>query len=138
MHGNTVAEEKVKHRVSGPARRVEKGRKVAKVGLEENGWSIKKKGFRPEHVTRCGRETWIICVVHIHNSVKWSKTCDELRSMCMNCLAQQVDIIYGDGHQELYFRTNKHQAERTDSKGNVHPEPLNGLVKLLLALEYQG
>ena len=40
-NGKTVAEERVKHRVGGPAKRTEKGRKVAKVALKENDGSIK-------------------------------------------------------------------------------------------------
>ena len=37
----TVAQEKVKHRVSGPAQRTGRGRKVAKVVLQESGGFIK-------------------------------------------------------------------------------------------------
>ena len=48
--------------------------------------------------------------------------------MCLTCLAQQVDIVCGDGNQAWYFRAKEHKKERTDTKGNVHPEPLNGLV----------
>jgi len=126
-NGKTVAEERVKHRVSGPARSTEKERTVAKVVIEEHGDSI-NKGYRPEHVTRCGRETWTICVVHIHNNVKWSKTCDELRSMYMTCLAQQVDIICGYANQAWASVQKTHKTDITYSKSNVHPEPLNGLV----------
>jgi hypothetical protein len=31
---------------------------------------IYQKGYRGEPVSRCGRETWNTCVVHVHNGVK--------------------------------------------------------------------
>ena len=41
-HGKTVAEERAKHRVSGPAKRTEKGKKCGKGVLKENGGVIKR------------------------------------------------------------------------------------------------
>ncbi len=62
-------------------------------------WRIYQRGYRGELVTRCGRKTWTICVVHIHNDVKWGKMCAELISMFLTCLALQVGIVCGDGNQ---------------------------------------
>ena len=51
-------------------------------------------------------------------------------------IAQQVDIICGDGNQAWYFRTKKtHKIERTDIKGNVILEPLIGLANTVARFE---
>ena len=55
--------------------------------------------------------------------------------MYMTCLCPQVDIVCGDGNQALYFRSNTHKAEQTDALGNLHPEPLNGLVNTVARFE---
>ena len=33
------------------------------------------------NVTRCGRETLKVCVVHVHNILKWDSACTELCRM---------------------------------------------------------
>ena len=53
----------------------------------------------------------------------------------MTCLSLQVDIVCGDGNQALYFRSNTHKTERTDPRGSLHPEPLNGLVNTVERFE---
>ena len=55
--------------------------------------------------------------------------------MYLTCLAQQVDIVCGDGHQAWYFRSENHKIETTDTKGNVHLDPLNGLVNTVARVE---
>ena len=46
-----------------------KGNKGNKGG-PKGQWRIYPKGYRGEPVTRCGRETWTVCIVHVHNGVK--------------------------------------------------------------------
>ena len=48
--------------------------------------------------------------------------------MYLACLAQQVDIVCGDGNQAWYVRSKTRKAERTDARGNLYIEPLNGLL----------
>ena len=55
--------------------------------------------------------------------------------MYLTCLAQQVDVICGDAKPSRSFRTKTHKTERTESKGNVHPEPFNGLVITVARVE---
>ena len=79
-----------------------KGRK----GWSKGTWRIHQKGRRGgEPVTRCGRETWKNCVVHVHNGLKLGNACTELRGMYTQCLSYQVDIVSGDGNQSWYFRS---------------------------------
>ena len=125
MNGNIVAETQVQNRVSGHETRIYKGRQ----GWSKGTWRIHQKGRRGgEPVTRCGREAWKICVVHVHNDVKWGNACTELRGMCTQWLSHKVDIVRGDGNQSWYVRSKTHKAERTDALGNSHPEPLHGLI----------
>ena len=97
--GATSVREKMKHRVSGPEMKTGRAKKQKKKSNKGNKggpsgkWRIHHKGYRGELATRCGRESWQICVVHIHNDVTWGKTCDKLRSMYLTRLAQQVDIV---------------------------------------------
>ena len=74
-------------------RKGEKGNKGNKGG-PKGKWIIHQKGYRGELVTRCGRETWNISVAHIHSGVKLGKKGDELRSMYLTGLPQQVDILW--------------------------------------------
>ena len=84
---------------------------------------------------RCGRDTLKVCVVRAHNLVKWDSARRELRIMYRTCLALQVDIVCGIGHQAWYFLPRKHKAERTDPTGEGHPEPLNGLLNAVARFE---
>ena len=62
---------------------------------------------RRRKVLRCGRKTLELCVVHVHNLLKWDSACRELRVMSRTCLALQVDIVCGDGNQAWYFRSRQ-------------------------------
>ena len=53
----------------------------------------------------------------------------------MQRLSHKVDIVCGDGNQSWYFRSKTHKTERTDALGNLHPEPLNGLVNTVARFE---
>ena len=87
---------------------------------EEEEWSRGRQGYY--NVARPGQEkrmllvaacnTLKICVVHVHNIVKWDSACTELRSMYNTCLGMQVDIVCGDGNQAWYFRSKAHKQER--------------------------
>jgi hypothetical protein len=55
--------------------------------------------------------------------------------MYLRCLAQQVDIVCGDGNQAWYFRSQNNRTERTDAIGHLHSEPLNGLVNTVARFE---
>ena len=81
---------------------------------KDNGGSITKKVIVANLLPDAEKQTWKFCVVHIHTDIKWEKTCDELRSMYLAGLAQQVDIICGFENQAWYFRSkNTRQRERT-------------------------
>ena len=76
-------------------------------GGSKGTWRIYQKGRRGgELVTRCGRETWKVCVVHVHNDIKWGNACTGLRSMYMQCLSHKVDLVCGDGNQSWYAVLN--------------------------------
>ena len=88
---------------------------------EEQDWSRGRHGHYNDvplgprgHVTGCGLEALKVCVVHVHNILKWGSACTELRSMYKPCLGMQVDIVCGDGSQAWYFRSKAHKQERTD------------------------
>ena len=55
-----------------------------------------QKKTRAEHVTCCGVQALKICVVHVHNLVKWDETCTELRSMYKTRLDLLADIVCRD------------------------------------------
>ena len=50
-------------------------------------------------------------------------------------LGLQADIICGDGSQAWDLRSKTHNQHRTDSKGEAHPEPLNGLLNTVARFE---
>ena len=74
LSGRLVTETKVQNRVSGHEMRIERDENVAH---KENGAFIKKWRRGGELVTRCGRESWKIWAVHVHNDVKWGNACTE-------------------------------------------------------------
>ena len=77
--GRLVAETQEQNRVSGHETRIERDEKV----VQKENWRICQKGRRGgELVTRGGRETWKICVVHVHNDVKCG--------YCMHRIAEHV------------------------------------------------
>ena len=47
----------------------------------------------------------------------------------------QAGIVCGDGNQAWYFRSKAHRPERTDPRGETHPEPLNGLLNTVARFE---
>ena len=55
--------------------------------------------------------------------------------MYLTCLAQQVDIVCGDGNQAWYFRSKLHKKERTGAQGTVHLEHFIGLVNTVARFE---
>ena len=77
---------------------------------------------------RCGRKALTVCVVHVHNAVKWDSDCCALRIMYKTCLGLRADIVCGDGNQAWYFKYKEHNQQSTDSNNETHPEPLNGLL----------
>ena len=84
-----------------------KGRK----GGSQGQLRIHQQGHRGgELVTRCRRETWKFCVVHVHNDIKWGNACTGLRGMYLQCLSHKVDIVCGDGNQSWYFRSKNTQG----------------------------
>ena len=53
----------------------------------------------------------------------------------MYLFSLQVDIVCGDGNQAWYVRFKTHRIERTDPRGNLHLEPLTGLVNTVARFE---
>ena len=138
-YGTTTAVHETAEWVDYPYQEDEDAPRERSPPKEEEGqkqhWSRGRSGYYRAlppgargNVLRCGQGTLRICVVQVHNILKWDSPYRELRVMYKSCPALQVDIFCGDENQAWNFRYNAHKAERTHVTGKTHPEPLNCLV----------
>ena len=133
MNGNVVAELKVLNRVSGQETKTEK---VAKVGhKEENRVYIRKAteeaNLLPHVEEKLGKSLLFMSTM-IYNGVMPAPSCEAC--ICNVFLTRLTSFAVTEiSHGTV--RSKTHKAERTDSLGNGHPEPLNGLVNTVARFE---
>jgi hypothetical protein len=104
MSGKVVAETWVQNRVSGHEMRIERDEKV----VPKEKCVFVKGETRRRTCYQMWKINLEICVVHVHNDVKWGNACTDLRGMYTPCLSHQVDIVCGDGNQSWCFHSKEH------------------------------